>query len=256
MGYPELRLYAEIYDDALEFRKASLSKIRSGTVLDDAGRFSDTVAMFSEVEHQMSLAIKQEMRKSIGSTVLAWQKSEPGIGKHLLARLIGILGDPYVATPYRWQGTGAGRVQVADPPYTRTVSQLWAYCGYGDPDRNMHKGISSEELAALGNPKAKMLVHLLAEACVKAGVRSDKTGETEQRTSRSRYGQVYLDDRKSYADATHRHDCARCGPRGKPALAGSPLSKAHQHAASLRKVGKEILRNLWEAAREDAKATA
>lgn len=249
-------MYAEIYADALEFRKSTMNKLRSGTVgdLNDESRMEDVSGIFAGVEHEMSMAMKRTLRKTVGPSVRAWQKAESGIGEHLFARLIGIIGDPYVATPYRWQGTGENRVLVEDTSRVRTVSQLWSYCGYGDPERKMRKGISAEELAGLGNPRAKMLVHLLAEACVKAGVR---VGDSEdERKAISHYGQVYLDARTAYAERSHRHDCVRCGPSGKPALAGSPLSKAHQHAAGLRKVGKEILRDLWGAAREDAGAGA
>jgi len=255
VSYPELRMYAEIYADALEFRKSTMNKLRSGTVgdLNDESRMEDVSGIFAGVEHEMSMAMKRTLRKTVGPSVRAWQKAESGIGEHLFARLIGIIGDPYFATPYRWQGTGENRVLVEGTPHVRTVSQLWAYCGYGDPERKMRKGISADELAGLGNPRAKMLVHLLAEACLKAGVR---VGDSEdERKAIAKYGQVYLDARELYAERAHRHDCVRCGPSGKPALAGSPLSKAHAHAAALRKVGKEILRDLWEAAREDANTT-
>lgn len=250
MGYIELRMYAEIYADALEFRKSTLNKLRSGTVIDDAARMTDVSGIFTEVEHQMSLAMKRELRKTVSPSVRAWQKSESGIGEHLFARLIGIIGDPYIATPYRWQGTGENRVLVAEPTRSRTVSQLWAYCGHGDPERKVFKGITAEELAALGSPNAKMLVHLLAEACVKAGVRVVE--DTDERKAISRYGQVYLDARAAYADRTHAIECKRCGPSGHPAAAGSVMSKGHQNAAALRKVGKELLKDLWEAARSDA----
>lgn len=252
MGYLELRMYAEIYADALDFRKSTMNKLRSGTLVDDVARMEDVSGIFAEVEHEMSMAMKRELRKTVGPSVREWQKTESGIGEHLFARLIGIIGDPYAATPYHWYGTGENRVLAADPPYIRTVSQLWSYCGYGDPERKMFKGISANELASLGNPKAKMLVHLLAEACVKAGVRVGDNAD--ERKAISRYGQVYLDARALYAERAHRHDCVRCGPSGKPALAGSPLSKAHAHAAALRKVGKEVLRDLWIAARADAEA--
>lgn len=66
------------------------------------------------------------------------------------------------------------------------------------------------------------------------------------------YGKVYIDGRAKYADAVHNHPCPRCGPIGKPAPAGSPLSDAHKHARALRLVAKAILKDLWrEAARID-----
>ncbi len=80
----------------------------------------------------------------------------------------------------------------------------------------------------------------------------DAEREDGQRKAITKYGQVYLDARERLATRTHGSECKRCGPGGKPALPGSPLSKGHQYPAALRKVGKEILRDLWLAAREDA----
>lgn len=48
-----------------------------------------------------------------------------------------------------------------------------------------------------------------------------------------------------YADAVHDGPCVRCGPEGKPALPGSPLSKAHINARGRRAVMKLIVKNLW-----------
>jgi hypothetical protein len=62
------------------------------------------------------------------------------------------------------------------------------------------------------------------------------------------YRQLYDDARRRYAAHTHAAPCIRCGPSGRPAAVGSPWSKAHQHAAALRLVGKTILRDLWRAA--------
>ncbi len=145
MGYNELRMYAEIYNDTLDFRKAAGSKIRSGTVLDDAARLTDVMGVFDQVEHAMSMSMRREMRRSVTPSVRAWQKAEAGIGEHLFARLIGVLGDPYIATPYRWEGSGTNRVLVADPRFVRTVAQLWSYCGHGDAERRLHKGATAEE---------------------------------------------------------------------------------------------------------------
>ena len=65
----------------------------------------------------------------------------------------------------------------------------------------------------------------------------------------SPYRAVYDDTRAKYADATHQHPCARCGPKGKPAQPGTPLSDGHKHARALRNVAKEILKDLWREAR-------
>lgn len=49
--------------------------------------------------------------------------------------------------------------------------------------------------------------------------------------------------------AVHQMPCIRCGPAGKPAPAGSPLSDGHKHARALRAVAKAVLKNMWREAR-------
>ena len=64
------------------------------------------------------------------------------------------------------------------------------------------------------------------------------------------YEQVYRQAREKYADATHPADCVRCGPAGKPALAGSELSDGHKHARAIRIVAKELLKDMWRESRD------
>jgi hypothetical protein len=78
---------------------------------------------------------------------------------------------------------------------------------------------------------AKTRAYLVAESCIKQ--------------ARSPYRAVYDDGRKKYEDALHPAPCKRCGPSGKPAETGSPLSAGHQHARAMRLVMKEILKDLW-----------
>jgi hypothetical protein len=61
--------------------------------------------------------------------------------------------------------------------------------------------------------------------------------------------QLYTQTKKHYAEAVHDRPCVRCGPAGKPAQPGSPISDGHRHARAIRKVAKEILKDLWKEAR-------
>jgi hypothetical protein len=183
------------------------------------------------------------MRRTVPAGVLAWQKAQKGIGEHLLARLLGTIGNPRWREPHHWEGTGSNRILIADEPGPRSISQLWAYCGAGNPLLVPIAGDAVRQ-AALGNPVAKSLSWNIATACLKAGVRN----EGDDKVAISDYGDLYLRARKEYAEREHAIDCKRCGPSGKPALAGSPWSKAHQFGAALRKMRKEILRDLWIAA--------
>jgi hypothetical protein len=194
-----------------------------------------------------------------------------GIGSKQGARLLAALGDPY------WSS-------LHNRP--RTVSELWAYCGYHvlpasqtmrdahafvapgdqihDVDQDLvdHQkvgvGIAKGGDAGYGTPDtqltsagvaprrvrgqranwsamAKMRAYLIAESCMK--------------NRRSPYRAEYDKARAHHADATHQVACPRCGPAGRPALPESPLSDGHMHARALRKVAKEILKDLWREAK-------
>jgi hypothetical protein len=84
------------------------------------------------------------------------------------------------------------------------------------------------------SPTAKMRAFLIAESIVKAG---------------GPYREVYDHAREKYADAIHAVECKRCGPAGKPAPTGSPISAGHQHARALRLVAKTVLKDLWREAK-------
>jgi hypothetical protein len=162
--------------------------------------------------------IKDLERAAKQHPLFKFVKATPGLGIKQTFRLLAVIGDPYWNT-------------LHDRP--RTVSELWAYCGYsvtlGVAQRRT-KGQKSN-----WSDKAKSRAFLIAQSCIKA------------RTSPYRI--VYDLAREQYADAAHTYDCLRCGPKGKPALAGSPLSLGHQHQRALRLVSKTVLRDLWIQAR-------
>jgi hypothetical protein len=200
------------------------------------------------IEHEMELALKRQMRlHPIGP----WQAATLGIGEKQLARLLAAIGDPYWNT-------------AADKP--RTVSQLWAFCGLhvlpaggqaafdtqtspaasGDPTTAPppDQTASDAQASAVGvaarrrrgeranwSATAKMRSWLIATKCVIV--------------TRSPYRAVYDAARAKYVEAVHPAACPQCGPAGKPALPGSPLSLGHKHARAVRIVQKAILKDLW-----------
>ena len=107
----------------------------------------------------------------------------------------------------------------------RSVSQLWSYCGHGDPARKRRAGMTAEEAAAMGNPQAKMLTRLLAECCMKQNGGTDKNGKARLP---SPYRAVYDEARMDYE--------------------ARDWTDGHRHNAALRKTGKAILKDLWLAA--------
>jgi len=242
----ELRVWAEMLHDHMTHRIASSNRAERAAVDPETYRGHLDALLFTE--NELAKAMRKCYKRIAPPEIRAWQVETLGMGDHLVARLLGHMGHPVIAHPHHWEGTGAKRVLVADEPYRRTLGQLLQYAGHGAPGR-AKKGASAEDLFALGNPKLKMLVHLLAEAAVKAQVRKfPDAGDDFDPSSRyalGRLGDVYLTARKDSAEKVHATDCVRCGPSGRPALVGSPWSKGHQQAHALRIVGKDILRQLW-----------
>jgi hypothetical protein len=278
---PLLALLADTLDDLERTRIANENRLRqltrTGTDADGEERgfgltldqpqvavLADIVEALAKLEHQSTLNLQRALRKH---PLGPWVKATIGIGEKQGARLIAAIGDPYWNT-------------LHDRP--RTVSELWAYCGYqvifpaaqrvvdahessGGGERT-HPGQSTTEahpsgagvikqgdpghtvgdthMSAAGvaptrtrgqranwSTTAKTRAYLVAESCIKQ--------------ARSPYRAIYDDGRAKYAEAIHRRPCRRCGPAGKPAETGTPLSAGHQHARAMRLVSKEILKHLW-----------
>lgn len=229
-GY--LCLLSDSLDDIEQLRMATANRVRAltrseedsdgeirGLGLDarspEVATAMGMLASLEALEHSATLSLQREIRKS---PLYGWVKREKGIGEKQAARLLAVIGDPY------WN-------DLHDRP--RTVSELWAYSGYSVIDgaaQRRRKGVLSN-----WNDKAKSRAFLMAQSCVKS--------------PGGRYSDLYKAERERLTDALHPHDCVRCGPSGKPAIAGSQLSAGHQHARALRKVAKEILKDLWAEAR-------
>ena len=225
-----LRIWAEMFHDAQEQRIASVNRAERGGV--DPSIYAAYIESVKTAEKLVRRSMILAYRRTVPAAVQQWVKDTPGLGESTMARLLGHLGHPRIATPHHWEGSGSKRVLVADPPFERTIGQLWQYCGHGRPGRPQ-RGASAEDMAALGSPKLKMLVHLCAEATMK------------QKANPGRHRLLYDELRIEYMDKRHSSPCVRCGPSGKPAQVGSPWSLGHQSAAALRVVGKELLRELW-----------
>lgn len=226
---PLLALSADVLDDAEQTRIAQENRYRQltrdeqdsdgqtrGFGLDntdpDVANLGAVVDMYVNLEKQAAKNLEKRLK---AHPLSKWVKAQKGIGDKQAARLLAVIGNPYIN-----ESTGE----------IRTISQLWSYCGHGDPSRKKRKGMTQAELFALGNPVAKSRLWLIATACLKA------QGE---------YADVYYNRKDETAGRLHNRECVRCGPSGKPAQPGDPWSDAHRHADALRIMGKEILRDLW-----------
>lgn len=242
-----LAIMADAVDDLERTRIASENRYRQltrtgedtdgeerGLGLDESvpevARVRQVVDGLIALEHQAILTMNRQVRKH--PLWKSWGIHQKGVGEKQFARLLATIGDPY------WN-------DLHNRP--RTVSELWAYTGNsvvhpaGQPSYDSH-GSSAGGVAPKRtkghkvnwSTNARMRVWLITGSCLKA---------------QGHYADVYYAARDKYADATHSNDCVRCGPAGKPALAGSALSGAHQHARALRAIGKEVLRDVWTASK-------
>lgn len=232
---PVLGLLADVLDDLEKVRIANENRVRqlTRTEADSDGenrgfgltlnnpmvrKLTRTVDELAQAEHDAILNLQKAMRDH---PLGPWVKSQAGVGEKQAARLLATIGDPYWNDLYQ---------------RPRTVSELWAFCGYavhGGHAQARRKGERSN-----WSPDAKMRTYLVAVSCVK------------QSAEKSKYRQVYDLGREKYADAVHPFECKRCGPAGSPAAAGSPLSAGHQHNRAIRLMSKELLKDLWIASRD------
>lgn len=252
--FAALRVLADTFFDVQEARKAivnrtSAKKLKHGTVIPPVVApevLADALDSFKKSEKQIGSAMRAAFRQA-APEIYAWVKDTPGLGEHLVARLVGAIGHPVTAQPYHWEGEGADRVLIADEPFARNVAKLWALCGHGDPNRRKRKGMSAEDAMALGNPKAKMLTHLIAEGCMKCvGSRSISEAQGASAADTDSDGGATWVAKTSSTPPRRRSPYRDVYDRGRLIYAQrEEWTDAHRHNAALRLVGKEFLRDLW-----------
>lgn len=217
----------------------------------------------NQAEHLAELELVRAWRKH---PLAPWAKESRGVGEKSIARLIAEIGAPAIGSKGHWETSKNGanpdtedqapdapdeeataqtddqsadaskksREWIIDEYFERTVSQLWAYCGVGDPARSrIPKGAVQSDLLKRGKPRAKKQLYLIATSMLKSGIRG---GEPV-----SNWGEFYVNARVKYADRVHAADCPPCH-----ASTGDPWKPGHQHMAALRLMEKEFLKELWK----------
>lgn len=200
------------------------------------------------LEHDAERNLRRALRPHpLGPWVRS--KEQKGIGEKQGARLVAVIGDPYIRPAMLRPD------DTREPARVRTKAELRAYCGYGE-DKTRPGRIQRRRKGQHANwsSAAKMRAHLVAEKCMVSGF--DKSGgcvrdEGDDFATHapecgcSRYRLMYDAGRVKYADAVHDEECPQCGPAGHPAQPGSPLSLGHRKNRALRLVAKAILEDLW-----------
>ena len=228
--YIQIGLLAERVNELEALRIADENRIRSieqsgdarTAMLDGLYSVNDSI---KGLEKSVIKDLENALKEIPG--VGEWVAETPGLGAKTVGRLIGSIGNP--AMNY-----AAGRPR-------RGPAELWAYMGLhvteaGEAPRRK-KGTQAN-----WNTESKTRSFLVAEGCIKA-VGGERKGGAVMR--RSPYRDVYDKARAKNETAVHKHDCFRCGPKGKPALAGSELSDGHRHARATRETMKAIVKDLF-----------
>lgn len=180
----------------------------------DVALLAAMLDQFDGLERKAVLRLEKAMR---AHPLGPWVAAQKGIGLKQAARLLAVIGDPY------WNYN-------EDRP--RSVAELWAYAGFHvvggvAPKRQRGKKANWSEAA-------RKRMRMISESCLKA---------------KGPYADVYYNRREWTDEMTHDFPCVRCGPAGKPARIGSPLSNGHLHADALRYMSKRILKDMWKEAR-------
>jgi hypothetical protein len=197
----------------------------------DDARFQKVLEAANNSEKILAVVLRDEFRRVVPEKIRAWVEETPGLGEPSMARLLGHMGHPRIASPMHWEGTGKGeRELIQDEVFLRTAAQLRQYCGIGDPARKRHRGMDKDEVMKAGSPTLRSLLYVIAENCVK---------------HKGPYRDLYDEYRGFVTDKVHSVECKPCGTPGKPAQVGSPWRPGHQHGGALRKMGQQIVTDLW-----------
>lgn len=215
---PALKMAAETLDDIEKARIAAANRVQmlTRTEEDKDGQvrgkglnlFNPTVESISALLEGLELLEKEaisDLQRAMKRHALGpWIKNQTGIGEKQMARLLGSIGDPY------WNS-------LHERP--RTVSELWAYCGYSVVDGAAQKRRKGQPCN--WSLDARMRARMIAESCLKLNGGVDKNGKTR---SESPYRKYYDLTREKF-DGT--------------------ITDMHSHNRALRVMSKEILKDLW-----------
>ncbi len=239
---------------ALANRIGAMQRIKGLEGSAEEARLLGMLDGIKAIEHGAELELKRALRKH---PLGPWVKRTVGVGEKQAARLLGTIGNPYWHPGTINRETG----EVTREPGPRTVSELWAYCGYHVLPAHCERetqpkvgGGSSESNPSQASCETQKMLAGIAPRRAK-GKRANWNGQARSRCfliaescikqMHSPYRKVYDDGRAKYADAIHAVACVQCGTKGKPAAPGTELRDGHKHARALRLVSKAVLRDLW-----------
>ena len=165
--------------------------------------------------------------------------------KQLISRLFAITGEPSLRPVGHWAQGAAGRREWALEGYAeRSAAELLAYCGNGDPTRNLRRPEMTRGRSCSG----------------RATPRPRRPPGSSATSSCARppspYRAVYLTERGRYVDKRHARWLRPLWSPGRPAPPGSPWSENHKHHAAIRNTTHVFLVDLWRESRPPPEASS
>lgn len=229
---PFLAFAATVLDDIERVRIANENRVRQLTRTEpdedgelrgfglpddhpDVAVLKGVVEALSAIEATATKSLQKRMRKH---PLYAFTKGMRGVGDKQVARLLAAIGDPH------WHN-------AENRP--RTVSELWAYCGFR-PGQKRQRGVKSN-----WSQDAKMRAYLIAESCLKQLDKATCPVDEDLKVARHADGcrcspyRVRYDARKLHTRSTQ-----------------PDWTDLHRHNDALRIVAKTLLLDLWRAARD------
>lgn len=251
---PGLRIAAEAVADAKKSRIATINRVERGGVSDPMLKETLTRAA-KGLEEECNQLLMAEYKTVVPQHVRDWAAQIPGLASgELFPRILGSLGHPRLAQPYRWEDN---KIVPAGPMFDRTVRQLWQFAGCGDPDSIPYSQILGHEVTREDKLRAgkrttvRPLLYTWTSWMVRQHTRSPAVGA-------SKYWQLFEQTKKEAADKRHVRTCRNrkrppmtsngCGTSKNPEWGevGSPWRPGHINMHTHRIVQKRWLQELWE----------
>jgi hypothetical protein len=252
-----MRALAEGLNDAIKSRISTENRVKRGGAADVA-MGDKMIKLARGTENEYRSMLRQQYEMQVPDKVQEWAASIPGIASgELFPKLLGLLGHPRIAIPYRWdvpeEGSKAKRVLVPDgEPYERSLRQLWQYCGCGDPKSKPRKGATQADLLRAGKLTViRPVLYTFSTYLVMQHKRSEAV-------LNSKYYKIYAQAKIDAAANVHDEQCQNskpahmqsngCGTRAHPELGapGSQWRPGHVNGHGHRLVAKEFFRDLFE----------
>ena len=132
-SWAELRLLAEMFNDAQQFRMAEAGKARSGTIdADPEGLLAGVTGLYKKAEKDLMKELVACYLATVPEGIRRWQAATAGVGEPTMARLLGVIGHPVHAAAEVLAGRGyrgaPARRRRAVRPHRRPalgVLRLW-----------------------------------------------------------------------------------------------------------------------------------